>query len=68
MQENESLLGVTPYVVKFPGNTDDMIAESEKALLQKGIVRKGDTLSIFATSPFTLGGKRNIMKLHRVAL
>lgn len=68
MQENESLLGVTPYAVKFPGNTDDMIAESEKALLQKGIVRKGDTLSIFATSPFTLGGKRNIMKLHRVAL
>lgn len=58
--------GVTPHVVKFPGNTDDMISESEKALLQKDIVKKGDSIAIIATSPFALGGKSNIMKLHRV--
>jgi pyruvate kinase len=43
-----------------------MISESEKALLQKGIVKKGDAIAIIATSPFALGGKSNIMKLHRV--
>jgi len=58
--------GVAPHVVKFPDNTDDMISESEKALLQKGIVKKGDAIAIIATSPFALGGKSNIMKLHRV--
>lgn len=60
--------GVNPYVVKFPDNTDDMINESEKALLQKRIVKKGDAIAIIASSPFTLGGKSNIMKLHRVGL
>lgn len=60
--------GVAPHVVKFPDNTDDMISESEKALLRKGIVKKGDAIAIIATSPFALGGKSNIMKLHRVGL
>lgn len=58
--------GVTPLVMKFPNNTDEMISESEKALLKKGIVKKGDTVAIIAASPFALGGKSNIMKLHRV--
>ncbi|MBI5741136.1 MAG: pyruvate kinase [Nitrospirae bacterium] len=60
--------GVTPHVMKFPGNTDEMISASEKALLQKGLVKKGDTIAIIATSPFALGGKSNIMKLHRVGI
>ncbi len=58
--------GVRPYVMKFPDNTDEMISESENALLQKGIVRKGDSIVIIASSPFALGGKTNIMKLHKV--
>jgi pyruvate kinase len=58
--------GVRPHVMKFPDNTDEMISESEKALLQKGIVKKGDSIAIIASSPFALGGKTNIMKLHKV--
>jgi pyruvate kinase len=58
--------GIAPHVMKFPGNTDEMISESEKALLQKGIVKKGDPIVIIAASPFALGGKTNIMKLHKV--
>lgn len=58
--------GVLPYIMRFPHSTDEMIVESEKALLKKGIVKKGDSIVIIATSPFTLGGKTNIMKLHRV--
>jgi pyruvate kinase len=58
--------GIAPYVMKFPGNTDEMISESEKALLRKGIVKKGDPIVIIAASPFALGSKTNIMKLHKV--
>ena len=58
--------GVTPHVMKFPENTDDMISESERVLLRKGLVKKGDSIIIIASSPFSLGGKTNLMKLHRV--
>ena len=60
--------GIIPHILKFPENTDKMIAGSEKALLQKRIVKKGDTIVIIATSPFSLGGKTNIMKIHRVGI
>ncbi len=58
--------GITPHVMKFPDNTDEMIAESEKALLKERIAKKGDTVTIIASSPFASGGKTNIMKLHTV--
>jgi len=58
--------GVTPHVMKFPENTDAMISESERVLLRKGLVKKGDSITIIASSPFSLGGKTNLMKLHRV--
>jgi pyruvate kinase len=58
--------GITPQTMKFPGSTDEMISETEKALLKKRIVKKGDSIVIIATSPFELGGNTNIMKLHKV--
>lgn len=59
--------GVIPQIMKFPHSTDEMISETEKALLKNGMVEKGDSIVIIATSPFALGGKTNIMKLHKVA-
>lgn len=58
--------GVNPIVMKLPGTTDEMISESEKVLLKRRIVRKGDSIVIIASSPFAFGGKTNIMKLHKV--
>lgn len=58
--------GVTPQIIKLPRSTDEMIFESEKALFKKGLLMKGDSIVIIATSPFALGGKTNIMKLHKV--
>lgn len=58
--------GITPQIMKFPRGTDEMISETEKALLKKRIAKKGDSIVIIATSPFALGGKTNIMKLHKV--
>jgi len=60
--------GIIPKIMKFPDSTDEMIIESEKALLRGKIVKRGDPIVIIATSPFALGGKSNIMKLHRVGL
>lgn len=59
--------GVSPYTMKFPGHTDEMIAVSEKTLLEKRIAKKGDAIVIIASSPFTLGGNSNIMKLHKIS-
>ncbi len=58
--------GVNPYIMKIPGHTDEMISASEEVLLKNRIVRKGDSIVIIASSPFALGGKTNIMKLHKV--
>jgi len=58
--------GIIPQVMRFPGSTDEMILESESALLKRGLVKKGESIVIIATSPFALGGKTNILKLHRV--
>ncbi len=58
--------GVNPYVLKLPDNTDSMIFAAENALLEKKIVRSGDAIVIIASSPFSLGGTTNIMKLHKV--
>ena len=58
--------GINPQIMKFPGSTDEMISETEKALLKNNIVKRGDSIVIIATSPFALGGKTNIMKLHKV--
>jgi pyruvate kinase len=58
--------GIAPQIMKFPRSTDEMITETEKALLKNRIVKKGDSIVIIATSPFALGVKTNIMKLHKV--
>jgi pyruvate kinase len=58
--------GINPQIMKFPGSTDEMISETEKALLKNNIVKSGDSIVIIATSPFSLGGNTNIMKLHKV--
>ncbi len=58
--------GVNPIIMKLPDTTDELISESEKVILKKRIAGKGDSIVLITSSPFTLGGKTNIMKLHKV--
>jgi pyruvate kinase len=58
--------GVTPKIMKLPATTDEMIVEVERLLVQEGIVKKGDSIVITASSPLSTLGKTNFMKLHRV--
>ena len=54
--------------MKFPHSTDQMISVTEKTLIKKRIIKRGDSIVIIAVSPFAFGGKTNIMKLHKAGL
>jgi pyruvate kinase len=58
--------GVSPHIMEFPENTDDMILEADAAIRRLGLARRGDSIVIIASSPFPSGENTNIMKLHRV--
>ena len=58
--------GVFPGTMKPLQNTDEMVSELERVLLREGLVKKGDPIVIIASSPLSLRGKTNLMKLHRI--
>ncbi|MBM4136816.1 MAG: pyruvate kinase [Nitrospira sp.] len=58
--------GVTPKIMKLPATTDEMVTGIEKSLLEERIVKKGDSIVITSSSPLSLQGKTNFMKLHRI--
>ncbi len=67
VQRNLSILwGVDPKIMKPLKHTDEMIVEVERFLLKNRIVKKGDTVVIVASSPLSISGKTNLMKLHKI--
>jgi pyruvate kinase len=58
--------GINPKIMKLPRTTDDMIVEIEKVLLREKIVKKGDGIVITSSSPLSVRGKTNFLKLHRI--
>lgn len=58
--------GVTPRLMQPLQNTDDMVFEVEKALLNERFVKNGDLIVIIACSPLSLRGKTNLMKIHEI--
>ncbi len=56
--------GVTPYEVKRLTNTDKMIEEVDRSLVETGFAKKGDTIVILAGHPLTAFSKTNFMKMH----
>jgi pyruvate kinase len=58
--------GVSPHIMDFPENTDDMILEADAAIRRLRLASRGDSIVIIASSPFPSGENTNIMKLHRV--
>lgn len=58
--------GVTPKIMKLPATTDEMVIGIEKSLLTERVVKKGDSIVITSSSPLSLQGKTNFMKLHRI--
>ncbi|MEC4676430.1 MAG: pyruvate kinase [Nitrospirota bacterium] len=58
--------GVIPKFMKALENTDQMLREVEKTLINEKLVKKGDRIVIIASSPLSTMGKTNFMKLHQI--
>lgn len=58
--------GVRPQIAKIVGNTDELLAEMERAALASGLARDGDSIVMTAGVPFAGEGRTNFMKIHRL--
>jgi len=58
--------GVFPFLVEIAGNTETQIDTLERALLDAGILRKGDLAVITMGSPVATPGTTNLLKVHRL--
>lgn len=58
--------GVCPLQMDFLNNTDEIIYQTEKILLEKKFVKTGDVIIILLGSPIFIKGTTNLMKLHVV--
>ena len=56
--------GVVPYEVKRLSNTDKMIEEVDRALIETGFAAAGDTVVIVAGHPIAAFSRTNFMKMH----
>lgn len=67
VQRRLSLLwGVNPLFMKPLSHTDEMIEEVERFLVRRNYVKKGDTITVIASSPLSISGRTNFMKLHTI--
>lgn len=58
--------GVTPMVMEIPVTIDRLIADLEKRLIRDRVVEEGDVVVIVCGAPLDVGGRTNLMKIHRV--
>ena len=58
--------GVIPILTKKFESTDEMIEESEKILIKKGLLELGDTFVLTAGVPVGVPGTTNMLKIHKV--
>ncbi len=58
--------GVIPYQIRKLANTDRMIEEMDRFMLDAGFAKEGDVIVLVAGHPIAAKSKTNFMKLHRV--
>lgn len=58
--------GVFPFLVELTGNTETQIDALERALLEAGVLHKGDLVVITMGSPVATPGTTNLLKVHRL--
>lgn len=59
--------GITPLLIQPVLHTDRMIEAVERQLVRRKYARKGDSVVIVASSPLSISGKTNFIKLHKIA-
>jgi pyruvate kinase len=58
--------GVQAIVAKETASTDEMMAQMERILLERGYVKPRDSVVFVAGQPIGRPGTTNLMKLHRI--
>jgi pyruvate kinase len=58
--------GVTPLVMEIAHTIDRLIANLEERLMEEGLARKGEIIVIVCGAPLDVGGRTNLMKIHRL--
>jgi len=58
--------GVKGVLVELKENTDAMIDGVEKKLLEKGLVKRGDTIIITLGVPWGMAGSTNMLMVHQI--
>jgi pyruvate kinase len=58
--------GITPIIAPQMASTDEMMAQMDRVLLEKGYVKPRDSVVFVAGQPIGRPGTTNMMKLHRV--
>ena len=58
--------GVIPILAPDVSNTDEMMAQMDRVLVEKGILKKGELVVFVAGQPVGRPGSTNLMKLHRL--
>jgi len=66
MRQMSLFWGVRPFRIRQLNNTEEMIEEIERVLLEASILKQGDTITIVASSPLSIHGKANFIKLHKL--
>jgi len=56
--------GVCPIKMEFLSNTDEIITQTEKILLENKFVKVGDVIIILLGAPIFIKGTTNLMKIH----
>lgn len=59
--------GVRSLQVEFQGDTEAQIRSLEKAVLEAGVLNRGDLVIITMGSPLAAQGTTNLMKAHRLS-
>jgi pyruvate kinase len=58
--------GVAPLSCTAPPNTDALIFQMERTLLERGLVRAGQSVVIVGAIPLRGDVRTNFLKVHRV--
>jgi pyruvate kinase len=60
--------GVIPMLAPDVSNTDEMLAQMDRILIERGILKKGELVVFVAGQPVGRPGSTNLMKLHRLGV
>ncbi|HUP02114.1 MAG TPA: pyruvate kinase [Gemmatimonadota bacterium] len=58
--------GVTPLVMDIRDTIDRLIGDLEQRLMAEGLAQKGEIVILICGAPLDVGGRTNLMKIHRL--